>query len=200
MAYKNIVAIVGSYRKHGIIDQAVDATLEAAAQAGASTRKIYLTDYPIEFCRNCRTCTQPPGPQRGHCVIEDRLGDILEPMEQADGLILASPVNFGQATAITRRLLERMLGYTHWPWNSLAPTPRLKPTKPAIIISSSAMPGWMARLGTGAARSLKNMARLVGARTIGQIYIGLAARAPEQQLHAATRRRAADLGRRLAGV
>lgn len=55
---KKIVGIVGSYRKDGIIDSAVSAILKGAQRRGAETKKIYLVDKDIAFCRNCRKCTQ----------------------------------------------------------------------------------------------------------------------------------------------
>ena len=48
-----VTAIVGSYRKGGIIDTAVDELLASAREEGAETAKIYLTDRQIEFCTNC---------------------------------------------------------------------------------------------------------------------------------------------------
>ena len=35
--------------------------------------------------------------------------------------MLASPVNFYNVTAIFRRFLERLLGFTYWPWGKAAP-------------------------------------------------------------------------------
>ena len=64
---KRIVAIVGSYRKEGTIDTAVEAILAGAREKGATTHTIYLTEQHIEFCRNCRNCVQPPGTERGKC-------------------------------------------------------------------------------------------------------------------------------------
>jgi multimeric flavodoxin WrbA len=61
----NITAIVGSYRKGGTVDTVIDAILSAAREAGAETSKVYLIDKHIEFCTNCRACTQPEGPYRG---------------------------------------------------------------------------------------------------------------------------------------
>ena len=55
---KKIVAIVGSYRKGRTIDTAVSEVLRGAADRGAATEKIYLIDKHIEFCNNCRACTQ----------------------------------------------------------------------------------------------------------------------------------------------
>ena len=73
-----ITAIVGSYRKGGVIDRAVEELLTAAREAGAETKKIYLIDEPIEFCTNCRVCTQQAGVERGECVTDDRMGAILD--------------------------------------------------------------------------------------------------------------------------
>lgn len=63
-----ILAINGSYRNEGITDQTVDALAQAAKAAGAEVEIIFLREYPIEFCLNCRACTQHPGVAPGECV------------------------------------------------------------------------------------------------------------------------------------
>ena len=45
----NILAIVGSYRKAGIIERAVDEILASAKERGAVTRKITLLDKRLTF-------------------------------------------------------------------------------------------------------------------------------------------------------
>ena len=111
---KKIVAIVGSYRKQGVTDTAVDAILAAAGECGARTSKIYLTEQHIEFCTNCRECMQAPGSERGVCVQKDDLQLVLDEIESADAIILSSPVNCGNVTAIFRRSMERLVGYAWW--------------------------------------------------------------------------------------
>ena len=81
MAHK-VVAIVGSYRKAGTIDSAVQAILSAAREKGAETHTLYLTDQHLEFCTNCRRCTQAPGLQRGCCVQQDDLQTILTEIDR----------------------------------------------------------------------------------------------------------------------
>ena len=75
---RKIIAIIGSYRKDGIIEHAVDAILQAAAEKGAETETVRLIESRIEFCRNCRTCTQLEGPQRGACVHADDMDGHIE--------------------------------------------------------------------------------------------------------------------------
>ena len=66
-------------------------------------------------------------------------------MESADALVLAAPVNNMDVTAVTRAFIERMVGYMHWPFGADAPKLRIeRPRKHAVLITSSAMPGWMA--------------------------------------------------------
>lgn len=192
---KRIVAIVGSYRRGGTIDSAVNAMLEAAREIGAETHLIHLTEQHIEFCRNCRQCTQQPGETRGKCVQRDDLQQILEEIEAADALVLGSPVNCFNVTAIFRRFMERLVGAAYWPWDRKAPAVRSKkrPRK-AVLVASSAAPGFLIPLATGAARALRLTAAMLGARPIAGLWIGLAAQAPHQPLSANTLERARRLG------
>ena len=68
---RKMVAIVGSYRKGGTVDCVVDAVLSGARELGVETSKIYLIDQHIEYCRNCRSCTQNKGVDRQSCAIQD---------------------------------------------------------------------------------------------------------------------------------
>ena len=108
-----IVAIVGSYRRGGIVESAVDALLAAAAAQGAAVEKIHLLDRHIEFCTNCRTCTLEPGGARGRCTLTDDLPALLDTVDASDGLVLAYPVNFWTVTALMKRFLERTVCYAY---------------------------------------------------------------------------------------
>lgn len=194
-----VVAIVGSYRKGGVTDSAVEAVLAGAREKGATTHTIYLTDEHIEFCSNCRTCVQKPGEERGKCVRQDSLEGILQEVEAADAVVLGSPVNDYNVTAIFRRLMERLLGYAYWPWGSYAPSGRSKrqPRK-AVLVASASMPGFLIPLATGAARALRLAAKMMGARPVGVLWLGLTAREPQPKLSQRTLERARRLGWRLA--
>jgi NAD(P)H-dependent FMN reductase len=196
---KFIVAIVGSYRRGGTVDRAVATMLEAAREHGAETHVIHLTEQHIGFCRNCRQCTQEPGETRGKCSQEDDLEEILEEIETADAIVLAAPVNCYNVTAIFRRFMERLVGAAYWPWGSKAPVARTKerPRK-AVLVTSSAMPGFLIPMATGAARALRLTASMLGARPIGRLWIGLAAQTPFQPLSPHAVERARRLGVSLA--
>ncbi len=194
-----ITAILGTYRKGGIIDSAVDEILAAAREAGAVTAKIYLIDRHIEFCANCRSCTQAEGRRRGPCRIADDMAAILDDIEGSDAIVLASPMNFWTVTAVMKRFIERLVCFAYWPWGKAGPKVRDK-RKPrrAVLVASSAAPSLLGRLITRMLGLMKTAARLLGARTVGVLWLGLAATEPEQALSPRVRRKARRLGKRLA--
>ena len=199
--FAKVTAIVGTYRKGGAIDSAVDEILAAAKDSGAETSKIYLLDKHIDFCTNCRTCTQQPGPDRGACPIADDLGWILNEIEQSDAIVLASPMNFWTVTAIMKRFIERLVCYAYWPWGAHGPKPRITGgEKRAVVVCTSAAPAILARLMSRMAGLLKTVARLVGAKKVDVLFIGLAAGQPRAEIGIRARAKARRIGRSLAAV
>lgn len=182
---KTIIAIVGSYRKGAVIDTAVDEILRAAKDAGAQTSKIYLIDKHIEFCTNCRACTQQPGPARGTCPINDDMAEILDQLDSADALVIASPINFFNVTAVTRKFLERLLVYIYWPWGSTIPKYRVtKSGKKAVLVTSSGAPAFIGKIFfRPALTALKAIAQCFGAKVVARLYFGLVAQKPDSTLN-----------------
>lgn len=168
-----ILAINGSYRENGAIDQALDIAVQAATDAGATVEVITLREVPIEFCLNCRHCTQQPGSAPGECVHDDRMRELVAKIEAADGYILASPTNFYAVTALFKRFMERLVVYAYWPWGAPAPKLRRTVDRKAILIASSAAPGPMGRLLYATLKQLRQTARTIGAKPVGSTFIGL---------------------------
>jgi hypothetical protein len=67
-----------------------------------------------------------------------------------------------------------------------------------VLVASSAAPSLLARLSTRMVGLLKNCADILGAKTVGVLFIGLAARQPLQKMGERTRKEARRLGRKLA--
>ena len=199
---KKIVAIVGTYRKDRVIDTAVSEVLRGAKGCGVETETIYLIDKQIEFCRNCRTCTQEADVgRRGRCVLDDDMEEILRATDEADGLVLASPVNFFNVTAVTRRFMERLVGHAYWPWDAkTGPKPRRKTRdKTAVTITATACPAFIARIAMpGGKRALKVIADVLGAKVQTSLLFGMVAQSPDATLNDKDRAKAFLAGRRLA--
>lgn len=195
-----ILAINGAYRDDGMTDQAVNSIVAAAMKAGAEVEVVLLRDYPIAFCKNCRQCTQEPGSAPGVCVHHDAMPDLLEKIEAADAYILASPVNFGSATALFKRFMERLVVYAYWPWGK--PYPEFRKAnatrKKAVLVSSSAAPGLLGRWFFSSLKQLRMTAKTIGADSIGSLFTGHSSQLYHPELPPATQHRARALGKRLA--
>lgn len=197
---KKIVAIVGTYRKGQTVDSAVDELLKAAQQENCQTEKIFLLDKHIEFCTNCRNCTQQAGAIRGDCVINDDMKQVLDKIDSAYGIVLAAPINWFNITALMKRFVERLLPYGYWPWNCAIPKYRIKKlTKKAVLITSSGCPEWLGRIiFRNTFFILKSAAKGVGAKVIKKIYMGGVAIKKDEPLPEKYRKQACAAGKALA--
>jgi multimeric flavodoxin WrbA len=171
-----ILAIAGSYREGGVIDQAVDVAVQAVREAGAEVDVVQLRELPIAFCTNCRICTQSAGEAPGDCVQRDGMLELVAKIESADAFILASPTNFYAVTALFKRFMERLVVYAYWPWGARAPRYRKKrSSKPALLITSAAAPAMIGRLFYSSMKELEATAKTIGAKPVGDLFLGLAA-------------------------
>lgn len=105
-----ILALVGSPRKGGNTDLLVDQILQGA-KAGAqiqaqghSADKLYLYDYDILPCIDCRGC------KRGDlaCKLEDGMAEIYPRLEAADIIIFGTPIYWYGPTAKMKLLIDRL--------------------------------------------------------------------------------------------
>jgi multimeric flavodoxin WrbA len=90
-----ILALVSSYRRRGNtarIVEMIEAQLEALAARRNEALKLetlYLGHLNIQMCRGCRTCFD-----RGEdaCPLRDDVPVVRAKMDEADAIIVASPV------------------------------------------------------------------------------------------------------------
>ncbi len=186
-----ILAIDGSYRDDGFTDKAVAVFKDEIEALGEEVEVVKLREHPIEFCRNCRECTQKPGVKPGECVLDDGMKELILKIENAKGYILASPTNFGTETAVFKRFMERLIVYAYWPWGKPAPffrKSKLKKKK-SILISSSAAPGFIAKFIFSTHGQLKMTSKTIGAEPVGTIFTGMVAKDSKSSLSKGTVRK-----------
>jgi multimeric flavodoxin WrbA len=97
-----IVGILGSPRRKGNSDLLLDRALKGASDAGAEVRKVVLNDLKLRPCQGCNDCHED-----GECVQRDDLTLVYELLEQADAVIIASPIYFSGPSAQTKILIDR---------------------------------------------------------------------------------------------
>ncbi|SFL75593.1 flavodoxin family protein [Pelosinus propionicus] len=103
-----ILAINGSPRKNWNTATLLSKALEGAASQGAETELIHLYDLNYKGCISCFACKLKGGKSYGKCAFKDGLTPVLEKIENADAIILGSPIYFHNITAAMRALIERM--------------------------------------------------------------------------------------------
>jgi multimeric flavodoxin WrbA len=103
-----IIGFNGSPRKKWNTATLLNKALEGAASKGAQTELIHLFDLKYSGCISCFSCKLKGGKSYGKCAVKDDLQPILGRIEEADAIILGSPVYIGAATGAMRSFLERL--------------------------------------------------------------------------------------------
>lgn len=101
---KNIVILSASPRKNGNSDILCHQFIKGAEQAGHSVELISLYDKEIGFCRACYACFQT-----GKCVLQDDMEEILDQMQAADVLVIATPTYFLTMNGKMKTTIDRFL-------------------------------------------------------------------------------------------
>lgn len=104
-----VIAFNGSPRKDWNTATLLKHALEGAASQGAETELIHLYDYNYKGCISCFACKLKGGKSYGRCAVNDDLTPILKKVEEADAIILGSPIYFGMTTGEIRSFLERLM-------------------------------------------------------------------------------------------
>jgi multimeric flavodoxin WrbA len=102
-----ITAFNGSPRgKNSNTSIMVSGFFKGAADAGAETEQIYLSEKNIAYCRGCFKCwTATPG----KCVIRDDMPELLEKVMSSDVIIMATPLYVDGVTAILKAFMDRLI-------------------------------------------------------------------------------------------
>jgi multimeric flavodoxin WrbA len=97
-----VLGIAGSPRKDGNTDTLLAELMRGAASKGAETKTIYLRDLQISPCLHCDACLKA-----GICRIKDDMQSVYAELQQADVIVLASPVQFTNVTAPMKAMIDR---------------------------------------------------------------------------------------------
>jgi len=104
---KKVIAINGSPRKKWNTATLLNKTLEGAASQGAETELIHLYDLNYKGCISCFACKTKEGKSYGKCPILDDLAPIFKKVEDADAVILGSPIYLGRITGEMASFMDR---------------------------------------------------------------------------------------------
>src|SRR5664279_2077769 len=103
------IAMNGSPRKKWNTATLLEKALAGAASHGAETELMHLYDLNYKGCISCFACKTIGGESYGRCAVQDDLTGIFSNIEQADAVILGSPIYFGAVSGEMKSFLERLL-------------------------------------------------------------------------------------------
>ena len=112
---KKIVIIDGGPRRNfntaSILQKFAEGASSVSNEIEVKTVRLYGLDY--KGCMSCMAC-KIKGKASNVCKFKDALTPVLEEIAEADGLVLGSPIYFGDVTGQMRAFLERLA----FPWLS----------------------------------------------------------------------------------
>lgn len=97
-----VLGIAGSPRRGSNTDMLLAEFMRGAASKGAEVKTIVLNNLKITPCQHCDDCLK-----KGECKIKDDMQTIYREFEQADIIVLASPIQFTGVTAQMKAMIDR---------------------------------------------------------------------------------------------
>lgn len=166
---KKIIIIDGGPRKNMNTAQLLQRFAEGVKSVGndVEVKTVRLYDLDYKGCVSCMSC-KLKGNVSNICRFKDALTPILEEIAQADGLVLGSPIYFGEVTGQMRTFLERLA----FPWLSYNDYSMTAPKRmPVVFIETlNGLPGRNNSRGLGTmewciASALCEPERIIGYNT-----------------------------------
>ena len=104
---KKVLLINGSPHEKGNTYFALNEAAKTLNEAGLKTEIVWIGVKPVRGCIACGGCVNAGD---GHCVFNDDLcNEVIDKLNEADGLIVGSPVYYGTPTGTILNLIHRVL-------------------------------------------------------------------------------------------
>lgn len=106
----NTVYIINSSpRKNWNTAKMCESFAQGVISKGGKAEIIHLYDIDFKGCRSCFACKLKGSPRFGKCSYPDGLQSVLEKVSHGGGLVLATPMYFGDVSAVMRAFIERLM-------------------------------------------------------------------------------------------
>ena len=132
-----MVCLLGSPRPRGNSALIADRFCRAAEAVGAEVQTFSLNKLKYRGCQACMTCKT----KLDRCVLKDDLTQVLDAIRDAQVLVMASPIYYGEVSSQLKAFIDRTFSYLvpDFPTN---PHPsRLAPGKKLVMILAQGDPG-----------------------------------------------------------
>ena len=98
-----VFMINGSPDPKGCISTALKEAAEILHAEGIETQEIRIGDKVIRGCIGCRTCAKT-----GKCVFDDEVNEVAAKLDEADGIIVGTPVYYGNPNGTVLSFMQRL--------------------------------------------------------------------------------------------
>ncbi|MBP5385293.1 MAG: flavodoxin family protein [Lachnospiraceae bacterium] len=98
-----VLMINGSPRSGGNTGIALDEMVKVFQEEGIETEIVLIGNRDVRGCMACNACAE-----KGKCVFDDAVNEIAPKFEEADGLVVASPVYYASANGTLISCLDRL--------------------------------------------------------------------------------------------
>lgn len=126
-----IVRLLGRPRANGNSATIANRFTETAAKLGAETKTFELNRLAYRGCQGCYACKK----KLEHCTLKDDLTKVLEALREADVVVLASAVYYGEITSQLKAFVDRTFSYLKPDFHTYPEPSRLNPKKLLFVIS-----------------------------------------------------------------
>lgn len=104
-----VLMINGSPRENGNTAIALDEMKNVFEAEGVETEIVQVGNKSVRGCVACGRCAK-----LGKCVFDDIVNELAPEFEEADGLVVASPVYYASANATLVAVLDRLFYSSHF--------------------------------------------------------------------------------------
>jgi len=126
----NCICLLGSPRKNGNSATVAARLMSRMAELGAEVETICLNELNYRGCQGCYACKN--GSEE--CVLQDDLTAVLEKVRNADALVLASPVYYGDVSGQLKNFIDRTFCFLKPKYYARPDCSRLAPGKGFAMI------------------------------------------------------------------
>lgn len=99
---KHVLVFKGSPREQGNSSTLAEKAAEGARAAGAEVKSYSLHVMDIRPCDGCDTCQET-----GVCVLKDDMQMLYPKLQEADAIVIASPIYWFTMNAQTKLFIDR---------------------------------------------------------------------------------------------
>ena len=126
------VCLFGSPRPNGNSATLATRFCDTVERLGSTVQSFNLNKLKFRGCQACMACKG----KQDRCILNDDLAKALEDVREADALVLATPVYFGDITAQMKMFMDRTYCYYVPDFHTNPKPSRLKPGKKLIFIQA----------------------------------------------------------------